>query len=84
MLDSCNKQWESLYKQRDKEELNNLKLRFQEQEDQDEEVKRVRMEHQEKYRQTKIKLESDIQVQKLYDILKIPILWSLQCLNLYF
>lgn len=61
LLESCNKQWETLYKQRDKEELNNLKLRFQEQEDQDEEVKRVRMEHQEKYRQTKIKLESDIQ-----------------------
>ncbi|KAJ1522331.1 hypothetical protein ONE63_002626 [Megalurothrips usitatus] len=62
LLDSCNKQWESLYKQRDKEEVNNLKLRFQEQEDQEEEVKRVRMEHQERYRQTKIKLDSDIQI----------------------
>ncbi|XP_034241497.1 dynein regulatory complex protein 1 [Thrips palmi] len=62
LLDSCNKQWDSLYKQRDKEESNNLKLHFQEQEDQDEDVKRLRMEHQEKYRQTKIKLDSDIQV----------------------
>ncbi|XP_052121907.1 dynein regulatory complex protein 1 [Frankliniella occidentalis] len=62
LLDSCNKQWDALYKQRDKEEVNNLKLRFQEQEEQDEEVKCVRMEHQERYRQTKIKLDSDIQV----------------------
>ncbi|KAK3927976.1 Dynein regulatory complex protein 1 [Frankliniella fusca] len=62
LLESCNKHWEALYKQRDKEEVNNLKLRFQEQEEQDEEVRRVRMEHQEKYRQTKIKLDSDIQI----------------------
>lgn len=70
LLDSCNRQWESLYRQRDKEEGNMLKMRFQEQEEQDEEVKCVRMEHQEKYRQTKIKLDSDIQVRSCKVIIK--------------
>ncbi|XP_054269675.1 dynein regulatory complex protein 1 isoform X2 [Macrosteles quadrilineatus] len=57
-----NKRWESLYKQREEDEINNLEQRFVALSEHNQLMQDILIHHQEKYRATKISLEKDIQV----------------------
>jgi Fe-S cluster biosynthesis and repair protein YggX len=56
------KKWEALYKEREKLEVEHMQKKFQEVDEYEDEVYRVAVEHHEKFRELKIKLETDIQV----------------------
>uniref|UniRef100_A0A1B6E7F5 Dynein regulatory complex protein 1 n=1 Tax=Clastoptera arizonana TaxID=38151 RepID=A0A1B6E7F5_9HEMI len=62
LLEVSNKRWEGLYKQREKDEVINLEQRFVAIDEHNEEMNKIMIDHQEKYRATKIRLEKDLQV----------------------
>ncbi|GLH09093.1 Dynein regulatory complex protein 1 homolog [Gryllus bimaculatus] len=62
LVESTNKEWEELYKERDKEEVVNMKKKFELIIDFEKEMDTIHVEHQEKYREAKMRLEADIRV----------------------
>lgn len=60
MMEVNSKKWEELYKKRDQEEQANSDKKYQQMEHFDNQMTELRREFQEKYRETKIKLERDI------------------------
>lgn len=62
VLDINNKKWELLYSECNQQEVINMEDKFKQVERFEEELRQMHIEHQETYRETKIKLETDIQV----------------------
>lgn len=62
LMEVNDKNWEALYKKRDKLEVENMQKKFQAADKYEDEIYRITVEHHEKFREVKIKLEADIQV----------------------
>ncbi|KAG5886055.1 hypothetical protein JTB14_009504 [Gonioctena quinquepunctata] len=60
-IDSNNKKWEELYKKRNQQEIENSNKKFEQLEEFNNKMSRLRVDFQEKFRETKIKLENDAQ-----------------------
>lgn len=60
LLKANDKKWEELYKQREEDEISNLTLRFEKHADYINTINALRVAHAEKYRETKIQLENDV------------------------
>lgn len=72
LIETHNKRWEALYKERERDEVNNLEDRFLALNEHNELMNTIMIEHQEKFRATKISLEKDIQVKQFMNfVLKI-------------
>ncbi|RZF47211.1 hypothetical protein LSTR_LSTR004920 [Laodelphax striatellus] len=61
-IQTFNKKWESLNRQREKEQVNNLNSKLNSLEEHNQELKRIMLVHQEKFRDSKINLEENIQL----------------------
>ena len=62
LMEVSGKNWETLYKKREKLEVENVQKKFQAVDKYEDEIYRITVEHHEKFREVKIKLEADIQV----------------------
>ncbi|XP_066991987.2 dynein regulatory complex protein 1 [Anabrus simplex] len=62
LLEVNEKHWENLYKEREKEEVNNMNKKFDRVAQFEQDMKTLNIEHQERYRESKIQLETDIEV----------------------
>jgi hypothetical protein len=62
LMKVSNSKWEALYKEREKLEIKHMEKKFQAVNKHEDEIYRIAVEHQEKFRETKIKLQTDIQV----------------------
>jgi hypothetical protein len=62
LMEMNNRKWEALYNEREKLEVGNIDKKFQAVDEYEDELYRVAVEHHEKFREIKIKLETDIQV----------------------
>lgn len=60
LMESNDKKWEELYKKRDQEEIINSEKQSEQMEYFDQEMTKLRRDFQEKFRETKIKMERDI------------------------
>ncbi|XP_023016103.1 dynein regulatory complex protein 1 [Leptinotarsa decemlineata] len=60
-IDLNNKKWEELHKKRDQQEIENSNKKFGQLEEFNKNMYRLRVDFQEKFRETKIKLENDIE-----------------------
>ncbi|CAG9813113.1 unnamed protein product [Phaedon cochleariae] len=60
-IDSHNRKWEELYKKRQQEEIKNSDKKFEQLEHFNKNMNRLRIDFQEKFRETKIKLENNIE-----------------------
>ncbi|XP_039287142.1 dynein regulatory complex protein 1 [Nilaparvata lugens] len=61
-IQTFNKKWEGLNRQREKEQVNNLNSKLNSLEEHNQEMKRIMLVHQEKFRDSKINLEENIQL----------------------
>ncbi|KDR12480.1 dynein regulatory complex protein 1 isoform X2 [Zootermopsis nevadensis] len=62
LMEVSEKKWEALYKKHEKLEVEHMEKKFQTVDEYEDEIYKVAVEHHEKLREVKIKLESDIQV----------------------
>ncbi|XP_069705691.1 dynein regulatory complex protein 1 isoform X2 [Periplaneta americana] len=62
LMQANDKKWEALYKEREELEVTHMNKKFEAVDKHEEEIYRVAVEHYEKFREVKIKLETDIQV----------------------
>ncbi|XP_049949190.1 dynein regulatory complex protein 1 [Schistocerca serialis cubense] len=62
LLDTNKKRWDPLYSERETEEIENMEKKFQQVAEFEEEMRKIDLEHEENYRESKIKLETDIQI----------------------
>lgn len=62
LMEANDKNWETLYEKREKLEVEHMKNKFQAVDKYEDEIYRIAVEHHEKFRDVKIKLETDIQV----------------------
>jgi biotin synthase-like enzyme len=62
LMEVNKKKWEALYKKHEELELEHMEKKFQAVDEYEDEIYRVAVEHHEKFREVKIKLETDIQV----------------------
>ncbi|XP_049772051.1 dynein regulatory complex protein 1 [Schistocerca cancellata] len=62
LLDTNKKRWDPLYSERETEEVENMEKKFQQVAEFEEEMRKIDLEHEENYRESKIKLETDIQI----------------------
>jgi hypothetical protein len=62
LMEVNDKNWEALYKKREKLEVEHMQKKFQAVDKYEDEIYRIAVEHHEKFREVKIKLETDIQV----------------------
>ncbi|XP_018327952.1 dynein regulatory complex protein 1 [Agrilus planipennis] len=75
MIDAADKRWEDLYKKRDEQEASNEEKKFQQMEEFEEMMHEHHLNFQERYRDTKIKIERDTEdLQKEFERLKAEIL----------
>jgi hypothetical protein len=65
--------WEALYKEREKLEVEHMEKKFQAVDKHEDEIYRIAVEHHEKFREVKIKLQIDIQVWFLYSYLDVQL-----------
>ncbi|PSN49548.1 Dynein regulatory complex protein 1 [Blattella germanica] len=61
LVEMNNKKWEALYRERKELEVKHMNLKFEAVDEHEDEIYRVTVEHQERFREMKIKLETDIQ-----------------------
>jgi hypothetical protein len=66
-----NSKWEALYKEREKLEIKNMEKKFQAVNRHEDEIYRIAVEHHEKFREIKIKLQTDIQVCLAHNYLNV-------------
>jgi hypothetical protein len=62
LMEVNDKNWEALYKKRENLEVEHMQKKFQAVDKYEDEIYRITVEHHEKFREVKIKLEADIQV----------------------
>lgn len=62
LMKVSNSKWEALYKEHEKLEIKHMDKKFQAVNRHEDEICRIAMEHHEKFREVKIKLQTDIQV----------------------
>ena len=65
LIEANNKKWESLYRERGQLEVTHMELKFKAVEEHEDEIYQVAVDHQERFREMKIKLETDIQILQL-------------------
>ncbi|KAK9696402.1 Sperm tail [Popillia japonica] len=61
LIEANEKKWEELYRKRDHEERMQCEKKFEQQEDFMQEMQKLRIEHEEKHRESKIKLENEVE-----------------------
>ncbi|KAI4457059.1 nyd-sp28 protein [Holotrichia oblita] len=61
LIEANEKKWEELYRKRDHEERTQCEKKFEQQEDFMQEMNKLRIEHEEKHRDSKIKLENEVE-----------------------
>jgi excinuclease UvrABC nuclease subunit len=66
-----NSKWEALYKEREKLEVGHMEKKFQAVDRHEDEIYRIAVEHHEKLREVKIKLQTDIQVWLIHSYLYV-------------
>ncbi|KRT82206.1 hypothetical protein AMK59_3475 [Oryctes borbonicus] len=62
LIEANDKKWEELYRKRDHEERTQCEKKFEQQEEFMIEMNKLRVEHEEKHRDSKIKLENEVEV----------------------
>ncbi|KAH1016648.1 hypothetical protein HUJ04_007832 [Dendroctonus ponderosae] len=61
LIEVTDKKWEELFRKRENQEISNSKAKFEQVEEFDQRMESLRMDFQEHFRETKIKLENDIE-----------------------
>jgi biotin synthase-like enzyme len=73
LMKVSNGKWEALYKEREKLEVEHMEKKFQAVDEHEDEIYRIAVEHHEKFRAVKIKLQTDIQVWSIHSYLHVQL-----------
>jgi hypothetical protein len=78
LMKASNCKWEDLYKEREKLEVEHMENKFRAVDEHEDEIYRIAVEHHEKFREVKVKLQTDIQVWSIHSYLhvRLPALLS--------